>query len=548
VISLYAQIEMIPLEANFHATNIYDFLKEMRVKQVLRDIHDDNPNLSRAEVIQFLNEIESRWNDLSETEKKLTKRFQRTFQTPEADSEDYSFFFGSNESAPRHFRDIFSDKEKQTYFYRDGGDNLFVELYGGLDYTQDFSQRGRNIFIADGGFRFRGTLFDNFGYSLSFVKGALAGKRETALLTRPEFAYNFKYIENIDGTPSIDFTEGYIRFAKTFQNQSELYVQLGREKLRYGLGYGSKLVLSGAHPDLDFVKFGFNYGWFSFSSIHAATVGDFKPTREARLTKYISTHRVRLLIPKILAIGIGENVVYHGRGVDLAYLNPLQFYKFAEHSLQDRDNAAMFFDIQTHFLKNIELQASLYLDENLDFSNLDLERNKFAYQLGFFWYEFLSVKNLAFVAEYTRVRPYTYSHFDEENTYTAWNALLGHRIGANADEFYFRLTYNATEWLRPSLELQKIREGNNLLDVNGNLIRNVGGDIFLPYELTEINPIAPFLDGNRLNTWRVTATARIEFVRNALIELRYGYRKTSFLAEGGATSDNFGSIRFLLEY
>jgi hypothetical protein len=29
------------------------------------------------------------------------------------------------------------------------------------------------------------------------------------LLTRPDVVYNFKYLENIDGTPSIDFTDGY---------------------------------------------------------------------------------------------------------------------------------------------------------------------------------------------------------------------------------------------------------------------------------------------------------------------------------------------------
>lgn len=549
--TLLAQVETVPLDANFHAQNIYEFLKEMRVKKILRDYRDDVLSLSRAEIIKHLKTIESRWSDLSETEKKLTKRFQRTFENPEEHASDYTYFFGTVDASPNHFREAFGDKEKMLFYARDGENRLFVELFGELDFTEDRFRN--NAFIAQGGFRFRGTLFENFGYSLAFVKGATLGNRQTMKLTRPDFLYNFKFVENIDGTPSIDFTEGHLRYQYEPKEDVMIYAQLGREKLRYGLGYRASLTLSGNHQNLDALRFGINYKQISFTSIHASTSGNFFDTlgrvvpRGERYTKYFSAQRLRLLVPDWFAVGIGAVVVYHGR-FDLAYLNPFQFYKFAEHSLQDRDNAAMFFDIQTHFLKNIELQASFFLDENLDFSNLNKERNKYAFQVGMFWYEFLTLKNLSLIAEYTRVRPYTYTHFDERNSYSAWSMGLGHPIGANADEVYLKLAYNPTDWIRPSIEFRKRRRGNNIVDENGILIRNVGGDLLRPYETFQVNPIAPFLDGERVDTDELTLNLRLEPVRNLSFEARYGYQLQTFVTRGGSQSQNFFTVHFLVEY
>ena len=546
-----AQVETVPIEADFHAQNIYEFLKEMRVKKILLDYRDDILTLPRAEIIKHLKKIESHWSDLSDTEKKLTKRFQRTFENPEDHAGDYTYFFGTLQASPNHVREMFSDKEKLLFYANDDDNRLFIETFGELDFTEERNRE--RSFIAQGGFRFRGTLFERLGYNLIFIKGATLGNRETMLLTRPDVIYNFKYLENIDGTPSIDFTEGYLRYQHEFRDDVMLFVQLGREKLRYGLGYSASLTLSGNHQDLDAIRFGINYKRLSFTSIHASTSGNFLDTlgriipRSERYTKYFSAQRLRLLVPNIGAFGIGVVTVYSGR-FDLAYLNPFQFHKFAEHSLQDRDNVAMFFDLQTHFLKNIEFQASFFLDENLDLSNPNSERNKYAFQVGVFWYEFLTLKNLSLVAEYTRVRPYTYTHFDARNSYSAWGVGLGHPIGPNADELFFKLAYNATDWLRPSVEYRKIRKGNNVIDENGILIRNVGGDLLRPYEISQVNPIALFLDGERVDSHLIVFNLRYEIVRNWVAEARYTYRFDSFITQSITATQPFFTLRLSAEY
>lgn len=89
-------------------------------------------------------------------------------------------------------------------------------------------------------------------------------------------------------------------------------------------------------------------------------------------------------------------------------------------SLQDRDNGTLFFDLQTHFVKNLELQGTFFLDEDIlgNLSDFSKQTNKTAYQLGFYWYEPAGIQNLALIFEYTKIRPYVYTHFDPKNIYT----------------------------------------------------------------------------------------------------------------------------------
>jgi len=69
-----AQHENIPVDHD-----VYIFLKEMKVKGILFQVHDDNPSMSRAEVQKHIATIAGRQTDLSVTEKKLLQKFQDEF-------------------------------------------------------------------------------------------------------------------------------------------------------------------------------------------------------------------------------------------------------------------------------------------------------------------------------------------------------------------------------------------------------------------------------------------------------------------------------------
>ena len=514
----FSQQENVPIDHD-----VYTFLKEMKVKKIIDNIHDDNPSMSREEVKKFLETIDSKSSELSSTEKGLLKKYQDEFYDDQADSTNTYQMFRGTTGFSSNPSDLLGDKIKYIYAFRKNDANFYFNLLGRYVHGQNFSPKINNAELFDIGFRFRGTFFEKLGYSLSVIKGGIKGSAGFAAVVDPRMKYNFKYVENIENISNYDFTEGYLRYFSRPAEDMSLAIELGREKIKFGYGYESKFVLSGDHPLLDFIKLDFNYGIFSFTSWHASTVGEFDPIRDANYTKYIATNRFKLSFKNLFDFGLGESIVYSGRGIELAYLNPLAFYKFEEMSLQDRDNGMLWFDLETHFIKDLEFQATFYMDDD-PFGNLqDLSNyiNKTGYKLAAFWYSPFSISDLSLIFEYTRIRPYVYSHNNQKDTYTSWGQILGDQIGPNSDEIFLRLAYNANASLRLNFDFQHIRHGDNIYDPFGNLIFNSGGDVFIAHR-DNIDPVnIEFLDGERINTNIFTFGMRYEPIRQVFLDLVY---------------------------
>ncbi|MCS7013539.1 MAG: hypothetical protein RMI34_11350 [Chloroherpetonaceae bacterium] len=554
---LWAQQDNIPLNATFHAVDIYEYLKEMRVKKITSFFHDDNLPLSRLEVIQLLREIAAKENELSETERRLLRRFQITFDESFQNTETFSNLIQYDRPFSERAAEIFSDKEKNFFYYKRDSTRIFVELLlGGHNVLRLEPRPNVSAFVYDAAFRFRVTLFGQLGTMLSFTQGMNPGSRDLVLAARPDLRTNFKLIEgNIqpEEFPNYTLSEGYVRFYTEPTADLNISFQIGREPIRYGFGYGNRLMVSGNGPVLDFLKINANYGIFHYAMVHASTVGNFSFNRDERYTKFFALHKLKVSVPNWFSATFGDVMVYSGRGLEVAYLNPIIFYKFLEQDvLQDRDNSLIFVDMQTHFFKNFELQGTFVMDEALSlqfFSPNELVTDKYAFQIGAFWYEAFWIQNLSFVAEYTYIRPFFYSHINPRNAFTANGLIVGNPIGPNADELYLRLSYNAMENLRLNLEFRSIRRGENVFDAEGRLVKNVGGDV----DLTNTPDIplrraAPFLDGTRFNDLIFTASLRYEPLKNYVIELRYHYQVEQNVSQNLWRPFSFGFVRFTAEY
>jgi len=540
----FAQVENVPLN---HP--VYTFLKEMKVKNIIPYISEDIQNLSRFQIKDYLQVVENNTKKLSSTEKDLFERYKIEFYEL-IDPENTTYFFHPQKDWGSSFSEAFSNKVKYFYAYSEKNANAFVELLGHYYFGQQFEPFVNNAHLFDIGFRFHGTVFNHLGYNLSFIKGGSAGNRQVAELIEPRLLQSYKWVENMENIGNYDYTEGYLKYHTEPAEEMHVSFQLGREYKTVGYGYGSKLVLSGDNPPLDFLQFNFNYGIIQFTSIHGSTVGDYSTNREDRYTKYWVYNRFKLSFKELFDFGIGESIVYSGRGIELAYLTPVGFYKFIEHSIQDRDNANLYFDLQTRFIPNFELQATFLLDENIlsNLQDLDSYKNKTAYQLGLFWYEAFTLNNLSMICEYTRIRPFVYSHNNIQNTYTAWGTNLGHRIGPNADEIFGRVSYNLTDWIRINFDYRFIRRGENVYDDQGNLIKNVGGDLNISHgsnpEITE----APFLDGIRINNNLYQVGLRVEPIRDFIFDVIYEYDYEKNITEGSIRNQSYGLIKFTLNY
>jgi hypothetical protein len=544
-VQIFGQHDNVPIDHD-----VYLFLKEMKVKGVLKGIHDDNPVMSRYEVRKHLEFLNEKIIELSTNEKSILKKYQNEFYDDKADSSNTFQFFGTGSGFSSDYSDFFSDKIKHMYSYRDENASFYLEILGRALQGQQFKPFVNNSSLFDIGFRFRGTLFDKIGYNLTAQKGGIAGSQDLAPTFDPRLNYNFKYYERFENIGNYDFAEGYLRYYTEPADGMNLALQIGREKLKLGYGYGSKLVLSGDHPVLDFIKLDFNYGIFSFTSLHASTVGEFHFDRELNYTKHIAYNRFKLSFENLFDLGFGESIIYSGRGIDLAYLNPFVFYKYVEMSLQDRDNGLVFLDFQSNFIKNLEFQATFFLDENIlsHLQELDLFSNKTAYQVGAFWYSPFSIDDLSLVLEYTRIRPYVYSHVNIKNSYTSHAQNLGHRIGPNADEIHTALSYNINERMRVILEYQHVRSGENIFDGQGNLIFNAGGDFMIGHrELIDAKYIN-FLDGERINQNIFSFKFRIEPVREVWFDLFYKYIAEKNVTKETSVNTSFAYIRMMFNF
>lgn len=541
----FAQIESAPIN-----NSVYTFLKEMKVKGILSFIREDDPILSRFEIRDLLNTVAQHHNELSETEKKLLQKYQIEF-SDSINPDTSTQLFNPTTNFFSDLDQMFTDKVKYLYAIKDGENSLFIEWLGHFYHGQRFKPAPiNNGDLFDIGFRIRGSLFNHLGYNLTVIKGGASGNPRIAEIIEPRLRYNFKWIEDIENIGNYDFTYGYLKYHTEPLNGMNLMFELGREDVTLGYGYGSKLVLSDDHPVLDFIKFNFDYGIINFSSMHISTTGYFSPVLTDRYTKFLAFNRLKLKFKNLFDVGIGEVMVYSGRGIDIAYMSPVNFYKFVEMSIQDRDNGNLYFDLQTKFIKNLELQGTFFLDENI-LSNLsDLEKytNKTAYQVGAFWYEPLSVNDLSLIIEYTKIRPYVYTHYDIENNYTAFGALLGHRIGPNADELMLRANYNLNEKIRLGLEYRYTRKGKNIYDNNGNLIKNVGGDEALSHGINIVNEHAYFLDGERVNYNFFSGGLRIEPLRGYIFDVSFNYQNQKNITKNISTDLSYALFKFTLEY
>lgn len=540
-----AQVENVEL-----GHGVYDFLKEMKVKNIIGSIHDDLPNMSYGEVKKYLKEIDKKKEQLSPTEIDILNKYEAEFFEDEFSAGNTAQLFNPENSFLGNLSELASDKERFLYYFSNDYVNFHLNAAAHIIYSQQFKPVAANTEFFDLGFRARGTMLDHLGYSFSFTKGGIAGARGLAATVDPRLNYNFKFVENIENISNYDYTEGYLRYALEPADNMLIAAELGREKIKIGFGYGNSLAISGEGPLMDLLRFDFRYGVLSLTSIHASTVGEYDPVRSDQYTKYIASNIIKLSLPSLFDLSIGESIVYSGRGLEWAYINPFLFYKYAEMSLQDRDNGTVYLGFQSHFIKDFEIQGTFFLDEDIlsNLQDLQLFSNKTGYQLGFFWYEPLQISDLSIVCEYTRIRPYVYTHDNYKNTFTAFGAILGHRIGPNSDEILARATYNLTDRIRLNAEYRHTRSGKNIYDSNGNLVKNVGGNVFQPYRYNVDDTHPAFLDGIRYDYDFITAGIRYEPWRKIFLDFNYTYDGARNRTAGGENDLSYLVLKLTMEY
>lgn len=253
---------------------------------------------------------------------------------------------------------------------------------------------------------------------------------------------------------------------------------LGKDSNHWGPGRNGALSLSNHATSYDQIrlqakiwrlKFTYLWGFLRTFPVIRGSDGAAKP-------KNIVAHRLDLDVTKWLDIGVYETVIFGNRRFELAYVNPINFYRSAEHFLGDNDNATMGIDLEVLLIPNVKLYGELFIDD-LFTSRIGSGwfGNKTAFLAGAFWVDAFRIPNVDVRLEYARARPYVYSHEKAINTYSHFSTGLGHWIGPNADVLTLRMQYRLSKSFFVALDFETFRHGAN--EPN----RNVGGNINRPY-------------------------------------------------------------------
>ena len=95
----------------------------------------------------------------------------------------------------------------------------------------------------------------------------------------------------------------------------------------------------------------------------------------------------------------------------------------------------------------LRIYGALFVD---DFSYVGRGDPKdYDFLTGSIWNNMLKSQQLSLGSEYARVNRWTYTHLVEENQYTHFGSIIGHRIGNDADQLYLE----ANCWLNADTKL-----------------------------------------------------------------------------------------------
>ena len=533
-----SQMENVPV-----SNQVYEFLNRMGVKGILPAYSNAMIPLSRKEVGELLFLVDSSSAKLSSAETAFLAKFKREFNREiDPAKEENSALFRTWFSGANYI-----ENEKYLYDYRDSSVALYIEFLGSLDYRtiSGDSYGSTSTTLEQHGGRIRGTFKERLGFFLQGTDGTVFGDKSFAM-TDPALRGNNKLKEG--KSSNFDFTEAYLRADLTWFN-----LEFGKERTLFGNGYSDQLMLSDNAPAFDLLKLDVHYKAIRYLFLHGSLVQDSAafpgtlPGEPEPRNKYIAMHRLQISLWDFLNFGASEMTIYQRTTPEWAYLNPINFYKSAEHAQGDRDNSFINFDLELYPLNNLKLYMGLLIDD-IDFSKVGTTwwGNELGMQAGVFLTEPLGLSNLDAVVEYTRIEPYVYSNRTDGLAYTNNNLSLGDRIGPNSDQWFLQLQFRPLPSLRAWLGYSGVRHGDNIVE-NGVVTKNVGGNVLQGHRDGDSEE-APFLDGRLLRYDIVQLRAAFEPVNNLIIYGTYEYRKSISYETDTRLVDNYASIRVQLEY
>ncbi|MCG8306416.1 MAG: hypothetical protein MI975_03430 [Cytophagales bacterium] len=442
----------------------------------------------------------------SETFHTHVKPIQRIRLGGFIDSLHHSFYDELNERDKFNLRYLANDNWEWTtteqneskkpllkYIYRKKSDFLHVDkddfdlhinpvlyLSGGKESDSDVS-----TYINTRGLDIRGSISERLGfYSFLSTTQAVYPKYVRAWTAQHGVVPNEGYWKKF-GDNGVDYftARGYISFELV---KKYINAQFGFDQSFTGSGHRS-FILSDFSPGYTYLRFNTKIWRINYSNLFAQTYADqfFSGTgsNDGKYPKkFLASHHLSINITDNFNLGFFESVVIGDstERFDIAYLNPIIFYRALEHQGGSSENVIVGADAKWNIGRSVSLYGQFVLDE---FFLKEIRAgdgwwaNKFAGQLGLKYINAMGIDNLDVQLEYNVARPYMHAHQNIYTNYAHYRQPLGHALGGNFREVVGILRYQPLNRLFLTAQLNIASYGDDETPEN-----NWGKEVMKSYE------------------------------------------------------------------
>ncbi|MCC6550608.1 MAG: hypothetical protein IT279_11120 [Ignavibacteriaceae bacterium] len=465
-------------------------------------------------IYTLLREIESSGVTLTEIDKNLLGQYLSEFGTQTdqniqnlTDYSNYKFF-----------------SPKESYFYFSGtrdsfsvGINLLAEI--GFHSNLETSTSSRTVLLG-------GDLSARFGQHLTFnlkgLNGIFSGEK-SSIREQRRYSTNYKLMDDPNSS-FFDETEGNVSL--TYPG---ITFTLARGDLSAGFGKFSPIIRD-LYPRSDYFSLNLTYGILNYTFAHGSLLAD--PTylsdsitggiREIP-EKYIVYHKAAFNLTDGIKVHFGEMVVYSGRGMDLGYLNPFNFYKTVEHSKIDRDNTALFSAFEAILPFSSKFYLTLLMDD-IDYSKLGSGwwGNQTLLHAGLTSFPVISHLPIEISLEILQIQPYVFSHRIKRNNFANLSVPVWGEFSPNSMNYLL----SSGAWLSGNFHTKVsytyTLRGMNEYDLAGNLVKNYGANVNEGHRTFDSESIN-FLDGMQDKMHTLEAELIYQPANNYFLKLFYKF-------------------------
>ena len=463
---------------------IYLFLKRLETRGIISRYNDSVLPLTRNKLAEYLKEAGENRSQLNNIEREILTEFLADYRPELRAAADQTVAQGpfiSDNGLQTTLKNIGcrSDNREETHLFSYEDNNNF--LWADFDAAITSQHRdGKQRFIFYDAYSLRSGFGEHITATVQYWRYTRHSSGEFSEPLDVEAGNWNMYHEEFNSVMCDNL------YSSLSYNNTNFTIRLSNQPVLWGTSYHNNLILADKSPSFPHIGLSYDYKGVRLSFLHASLLNDSTANKSVGMAarncqKHLAINRFDIpLFKGKINIGLTDLVIYGGRGMELAYLSPINFYWAADHALMDRDNALVAFDIKAKVMKNFSLYGSFLLDElKLGALTKQWWANKQALQVG----ALLALKIKGFPtdiqAEFSAVHPWTYSHKSYVSNYTHNGIILGFPYGPNSRVVFLRSETYLSRRTRLSFFFNHVRHGED----DGSAF--YGGDPTVPYTLRD---------------------------------------------------------------